>query len=166
MLKLGSVSFGVFNALENKALPATLAPKPSLEVRSGQVLISRANVTRLVGATALVGVVRPRLLLCDKIFRCVFADDSRIDPGFLAEVLRTGRVREQIEANATGTSPTMKNISKPALLALSFPLPPLDRQRTLVATLEDARVRAAALRMAAAEARRAARAAFEQAIYD
>ena len=54
VLKLGSVSFGAFNPDENKVLPGYLIPRPHLEVAPGQLLISRANITRLVGATALV----------------------------------------------------------------------------------------------------------------
>jgi type I restriction enzyme S subunit len=133
VLKLGAVSFGTFNEKQNKELPATLQPKPSLEVKSGDVLISRANVLRLVGASARVIETRPKLMLCDKIFRVVFHKESEIAPDFLAHILRTPFVREQIERAATGTSPTMKNISKPSLLNLQFPLPPLTVQSELVA---------------------------------
>ena len=43
VLKLGAVSFGVFNPKENKALPKHLDPRPRLEVMPGQLLISRAQ---------------------------------------------------------------------------------------------------------------------------
>ena len=132
VLKLGAVSFGTFNENQNKELPATLSPKPALEVLPGDVLISRANVLRLVGACARVVKTRPKLMLCDKIFRVVFHKNSEIAPDFLAHILRTPYVREQIERAATGTSPTMKNISKPSLLNLQFPLPPLAMQAQLV----------------------------------
>ena len=124
VLKLGAVSFGVFDANANKALPLHLKPRPRLEVTAGQLLISRANITRLVGATALIGETRRKLMLCDKIFRVVPREPATISMMFLAEVLRIFSVRRQIEASVTGTSPTMKNISKPALMSLTFPLPP------------------------------------------
>jgi type I restriction enzyme S subunit len=131
VLKLGAVSFGVFNAAENKALPSQLKPRPGLEVRSGEVLISRANIARLVGATVLVPETRRHLLLCDKIFRMVWRNPSPITAEFVTEVLRIGDVRrQQIESKLTGTSPTMKNISKPSLLSLEFPPPPPDDQRS------------------------------------
>ena len=63
VLKLGAVSFGIFNELENKALPSQLKPRPALEVKPGEVLVSRANISRLVGATALIRETRPQLLL-------------------------------------------------------------------------------------------------------
>lgn len=165
VLKVGAVSFGTYDPTQNKALPKTLAPRPKLEVQPGQVLIGRANVTRLVGAVAYVPATPARLLLCDKIFRVVFKNPSPIDPRFAAEVLRVKDVRRQIEGKLTGTSPTMKNISKPALLSLSFPLPPLAEQRDLVTALHSARTKADGMRQHAAVVRARAAAEFEAAVY-
>ena len=164
ILKLGSVSFGNYDENQNKALPPHLKPRSILEVRAEQVLISRANITRLVGATALVRETRSRLMLCDKIFRVVWREPSPVTPEFINEILRINEVRRQIETKLTGTSPTMKNISKPALLSLTFPLPPLDDQRTLIEALEAARAAAKGMRAEAAALRAAARREFEWAI--
>lgn len=165
VLKLGAVSFGIFNEQENKALPSNLKPRPALEVKPGEVLVSRANIARLVGATALIHTTRPHLLLCDKIFRMVWRKKSSITPEFVTEVLRIGDVRRQIETKLTGTSPTMKNISKPSLLSLIFPLPPLDDQRALIKALDAGRADAARLRAEANATRASAWAAFEGAVY-
>ncbi len=43
VVKLGSVSFGVFDPNENKALPSSLAPKRNYELKEGDFLMSRAN---------------------------------------------------------------------------------------------------------------------------
>jgi len=72
VLKVGTVSFGVYQQFENKALPAALEPRPEYEVHSGDFLMSRANTTNLVGVCALVKQTRPKLMLSDKIFRFVF----------------------------------------------------------------------------------------------
>jgi len=120
----------------------------------------------LVGACAIIEQTRSRLMLCDKIFRVVFKDNSPIAPIFLAEVMRTKHVREQIESKVTGTSPTMKNISKPALLGLSFPLPSsVDDQRMLAQSLRSAREQASGLRKQASEIKKVAWAAFEAAVF-
>ena len=134
-------------------------------MKPGEVLVSRANIARLVGATALIRITRPHLLLCDKIFRMVWRKKSSITPEFVTEVLRIGDVRRQIETKLTGTSPTMKNISKPSLLSLTFPLPPLDAQRALIKALDAGRADAARLRAEAIAARVGAWAAFEGAVY-
>ena len=165
VLKLGAVSFGVFNPRENKALPKHLEPQSRLEVTSGQLLISRANITRLVGATVVIEETRPKLMLCDKIFRAVPFRHAPVDMMFLAQVLRISDVRRQIEANVTGTSPTMKNISKPALMALAFPLPPKNEQAAMATALTDARATAANLREQARNARARAWTDFEAAVY-
>jgi type I restriction enzyme S subunit len=151
VLKLGAVSFGQYNESENKALPRELKPVPALEISAGDVLISRANITRLVGACAYVASTRPQLLLCDKIFRVVPQKHPRILPEFLAEVMKLPYVRQQIESLATGSSPTMKNITKPSLLSLRFPLPPLAIQKQLVNEVTCTREKVAAERTAAAK---------------
>ena len=164
VLKLGAVSYGSFNPNENKGLPANLAAMPALEIKTGDWLISRANVTRLVGACALVKETPPRLMLCDKIFRAVWRPNSPVLPAYLDEVIKTPHLRQQIEASLTGTSPTMKNISKPALLALRLPLPPLDIQQTLVTAIGQARAEAATLRQQANQLRAQARRQIEAAL--
>lgn len=143
VLKLGAVSFGVFNPTENKALPTTLKPRPDCEIKAGDMLISRANITRLVGACALVEETPPRLLLCDKIFRAIWRTPETIDKQFLAKVLKIPHVRWQIENKVTGGSPTMKNITKPNLLSLEFPLPPLAVQRRIMEKVAAGRARIA-----------------------
>jgi type I restriction enzyme S subunit len=165
VLKLGAVSFGTFNAAENKELPASLKPRPQYEVEAGDVLISRANVVRYVGACAYVDATPPQLLLCDKIFRVCFHSDSQLLPRFLAEVMKLHSVREHIEARLTGTSPTMKNISKPALLDIRFPLPDLDAQQRIVDDIGTSRINAAEKRAEAATLRQTAWTALEAALF-
>ncbi len=165
VLKLGAVSFGAFDESENKALPKHLKPKSALEVKAGQILISRANVTRLVGATTLIEATRDKLMLCDKIFRVVMRTPSPIDGRFLLEVLRTSAVRIQIESKVTGTSPTMKNISKPSLLGLTFPLPPIKDQIALAIAVSNARNAASGYRARADDLRTKAWMDFERSIY-
>jgi len=129
------------------------------------VLISRANVVRYVGACAYVDATPPQLLLCDKIFRVCFHSDSQLLPRFLAEVMKLHSVREHIEARLTGTSPTMKNISKPALLDIRFPLPDLDAQQRIVDDIGTSRINAAEKRAEAATLRQTAWTALEAALF-
>lgn len=165
VLKLGAVSFGTFDATENKELPASLKPRPEYEVKTGDVLISRANVVRYVGACAYVESTPPHLMLCDKIFRVRFRPDGQLDPRFLAEAMKLKSVREHIESRLTGTSPTMKNISKPALLDIRFPLPDVGTQHRLVREIDSARKIAASKRAEAAALRQSAWATFEAALF-
>ena len=166
VLKVGAVSFGYFNEQENKELPAKLPPRPRYEVKVGDVIISRANVTRYVGACGYVEATRPKLMLCDKLFRVVFKEHGQLDGRFLAAVMKLPTVREQIETRLTGTSPTMKNISKPALLDLRFPVPDLPTQRTLMDSMAQSAKASNASLLEASELRRAAWATFESALFE
>ena len=138
---------------------------------AGNGLQGNAGHGGLIGAVhdrgrteSLIGTTRDKLMLCDKIFRVVPMDFTPVDPVFLTEVLRISDLRRQIESKVTGTSPTMKNISKPALLGLTFPLPPVPEQQKMVRALSDARVTAAGQRTDAAKARAQAWADFEAAV--
>lgn len=132
VLKLGAISFGEFDETANKALPLQFKARPEYEVKAGDVLISRGNVLNLVGAAVYVRAARKRLMLPDLVFRVIWKEDSPIDGAFLAEMLRTTILRQQIESVATGTSPTMKKVTKPALLNLTFPLPPMAVQKQIM----------------------------------
>jgi len=166
VLKVSAVSSGIYRDGANKALPSSLSPRPALETLAGDVLIARASGdARLVGAAAYVDGTRDKLMVCDKIFRVVFREPSAILPKFVANVLRLRSVRAQIEAEFSTESGMMKNVSKPALMSLTFPLPPLDLQRDLVAALEAARTKAADMRRDAADLRTQAAAEFEAAVY-
>ena len=136
VLKVGAVSFGQYDPRENKALPTNLAPKPEYEVKAGNFLMSRANTFDLVGACAFVEMTPPRLMLSDKLFRFIVKRDKAINLQFLDHVLKSPALRTQIIAGATGTSPTMKNISKEKVLKLLVPNFNLPEQQRLAGRLE------------------------------
>ena len=146
VLKVGCVSFGVYNDRENKALPGTMEPRPNHEVHSGDFLMSRANTIELVGACAIVEETRPMLMLSDKIFRFKFNKDIPIDPSFLGHVLKSPALRKQIQKGSTGTSPTMKNISKDKVLNLLIPSKAYEEQKRIGSTLNAMQYKLDALR--------------------
>jgi type I restriction enzyme S subunit len=136
VLKLGAVSFGSYNESENKALPPMLEPKVEYEVQVGDFLMSRANTTSLVGACVLVEQTRPKLMLSDKIFRFIFRDLPHINRHYLEHVFKSPALRSQIENGATGTSQTMKNISKEKVLNLLIPPHNSAEQQRIVSYLD------------------------------
>jgi type I restriction enzyme S subunit len=146
VLKVGSVSFGSFDDCENKVLPVGLEFDPRYEVRSGDFLMSRANTTELVGACAIVARTRPRLLLSDKTFRFHFRRDVEVLPQWLDHAMKSPVLRDQIEHGASGTSPTMKNISKEKVLQLLLPQHTIQKQSRIVAELNDLRTKLDALK--------------------
>jgi type I restriction enzyme S subunit len=128
VLKVSAVTWGEFQPDESKPVPADYEP-PSLHlVRTGDLLFSRANTTELVGATSYVFDTPPNLLLPDKLWRFVWKKSPIIEPLFIWWLLQTKSVRGELGQRATGTSGSMKNISKPKLMTLPVPIPPLQLQ--------------------------------------
>ena len=134
VLKVSAVSWFEFKPEENKALPAGLAPRPEFAVRSGDFLMSRANTSELVGRSVVVGEAPEHLILSDKIIRCEFS--RWVEKGFVNLYNRTATARAHYVANASGTSDSMKNISRDVILSMPVPLAPLAEQRRIVARVE------------------------------
>jgi type I restriction enzyme, S subunit len=131
VLKAGCVNGDAFNPEENKRLPDSEAPLPDLEIRSGDVLMSRANTTELLGSAAIVRDVRPRLLLCDKLYR-LDVNTAALLKEFLVYFLRTPSGRFDFERTATGASNSMQNINQEVVRNVWLPVPPPDEQRAIV----------------------------------
>lgn len=135
VLKVSAVTWGEFNPEENKALLPNDRPRLHELVRNGDVLISRANTTQLVGAPVLVHHDYPNLMLPDKILRLVF-EPNVIHAGFLVHALKTSPVRAHFENEATGTSDSMRNLSQPKIADAPILLPPLAEQARIVSQIE------------------------------
>jgi type I restriction enzyme, S subunit len=131
VLKVGAVNNWEFDADENKALPDNLEPVIEYEIKPGDVLMSRANTTQLVGSISFVREVRPKLLLCDKLYRLKVKTD-RMNPEFLVLLLRTRPGRFEFERDASGASNSMQNIGQDSVYNLWTLLPPRDEQEKIV----------------------------------
>ncbi|MFE1843877.1 hypothetical protein [Streptomyces sp. NPDC059515] len=131
VIKLSAITSGRFIETETKTFPSGSAPRKELEIRTRDLLMSRANgVKSLVGVVCTVGEVRQRLLLPDLVFRLV-PNGDKVDPAFLGLALSTAGLRSQIEAAMRGTSGQYK-ISQADVRRLRVPLPDLDEQRRIV----------------------------------
>ncbi|MFG2760721.1 hypothetical protein [Streptomyces wuyuanensis] len=133
VLKLSAVTTGSFREGEAKALPPQIAPRLSLEVKPGDVLMSRANgVKSLVGVACTVERTREGLLIPDLVFRLV-VDKQKLDPQFLGVVLASDELRRQINDAMRGSSGQYK-ISQADVRELLVPSVALGEQRHAVAT--------------------------------
>jgi type I restriction enzyme S subunit len=134
VLKVGCVNGTEFNPEEHKALPVELSPIPELEVEPGDILMSRANTRELLGSAAVVEAVRPKLLLCDKLYRLKVANQE-VDRRFLVLVLGSANSRFQMEREATGASGSMQNIGQETVRNILLPIPPVQEQEAIVGSL-------------------------------
>lgn len=156
VLKVSAIRPDEFRPDEAKAVTDDVDFPDHALVCSGDVLISRANTRALVGVTCRVTTAPSRLYLSDKTLRLVI-DEEVLDPVYLIHAIASSVSRRYIEANATGTSESMKNISQKTIRSTPIPfIDDVDEQRRVareLATIADAVTSAERLRDAAAKAR-------------
>lgn len=132
VLKVSAVSDGQFIPAENKAIVPADQKKVTIYPHKGDLLISRANTYDLIAACGLVDRDYPGLFLPDKLWRVVLHDPLRDDMLWLMHTLNSPEIRNQLKARASGTSGSMKNISKEAFLGI-YVNRPSRKQQTAIA---------------------------------
>lgn len=126
VLKVSAVHPDGFKEQETKIVEQSVFHNSQLEVKDGDLLITRANTPELVGLPCLVSTERDRLMLSDKTLRLNFKEGQ--NKAFFFYVLTQSWVRSQIQVAATGTSMSMKNISQLSLKNLKVKQPPTTEQ--------------------------------------
>ena len=129
VLKTGAVSFDYFNDKEVKNLPVSYTPLESHRVNVGDVIISRMNTAELVGAAGYVWSIDNNVYLPDRLWSAIL--DENISPIFVWQLIIRPKTKLQIQRIATGTSGSMKNISKQKLLDIKVPWVPIIKQNEL-----------------------------------
>lgn len=127
VLKISAVTTGQFRPEESKPLPPDYVPPSSHLVRPGDLLMSRANTTKLVGAVAYVSSTPPNLALPDKVWRFEWKID--VEPVFCHALLSTPAMRRRVSRLSSGTGGSMKNVSKAKLETMPLPRIDLSRQQ-------------------------------------
>ena len=126
VLKTGAVSYDYFDVTQIKNLPIDYEPQESHHVKTGDVIISRMNTAELVGATAYVWSVHEHIYLPDRLWRADVKETA--NPIFVWQVLIQSSTKESIRRIASGTSGSMKNISKSGLLEINVVKAPINLQ--------------------------------------
>lgn len=134
VLKVSAVTWSAFRPDQAKVVTGH-EPDERHRVRSGDLLISRANTRELVGAVVLVDKDYPQRLLSDKTLRLV-VDPQKADKPFLLYALRSATARAHIEEFATGSSDSMRNIGQSVITSIPLVLPPLEEQQRIAARLK------------------------------
>jgi type I restriction enzyme S subunit len=120
----------------NKALPASLKPRPRLELVEGDLLITRAGPRTRVGIACLVKRTRARLMLCDKAYRLRCKRDT-LSPAFLEVVLNAPHIVTALDKLKTGINDSGLNLTQDRFSELLVPYPPSDEQEAIVEAVED-----------------------------
>ncbi|MEI8038617.1 MAG: restriction endonuclease subunit S [Verrucomicrobiota bacterium] len=133
VLKVSAVTSGEYREAESKSFGEDFNIPADYIVKSGDLLISRANTAELVGAVAYVWNTTGRAMLPDKLWRFVWSKPAKINPLFMLHLGRSEHFRKQLILRATGSSGSMKNIGKVKMLEIPIPLPPIALQNKFAA---------------------------------
>lgn len=143
ILKTSCVTKGVFENKENKVV---LSPSELLRLKesvtANTIIISRMNTPQLVGANAFVEEPSPNIYLPDRLWAAKIK--SSASPKWVALKLGSKQMRSSLSVLATGTSNSMKNITKGDVLNSKVVAPNKYEQEKIAGflTLVDERVAA------------------------
>jgi type I restriction enzyme S subunit len=137
ILKTSAVSQGQFSPTETKEIISCDISRAKTAIKAGDLIISRMNTPALVGECGYSHSDHPNLFLPDRLWRAAYRDPQAVSSRWLSYTLSTQQNRTRIKELATGTSGSMKNISKRALLDLQIKWPSLDEQNAIAEVLSE-----------------------------
>jgi len=129
ILKTSAVTNGIFEPQENKVVfDEVEIGRVKEPVQGGTIIISRMNTPALVGANAYVETGLQNIYLPDRLWA------AKSKPGtsmrFVASILGSDKGRAALSKLAKGSSGSMKNITKPDVLAFLIEAPsPAEQQK-------------------------------------
>ncbi|MBL9171384.1 MAG: restriction endonuclease subunit S [Verrucomicrobiales bacterium] len=136
VLKTTSIQAGEFRPEHNKLLPPGLEPRPMIEVKEGDILLTCAGPRVRCGVSCLVRQTRKRLMMSGKMYRFRVNPEEH-DARYIEAFLQTERARRAIDKMKTGSSDSGLNLTHERFRQLPVPVPAtVDEQRRIVAEIE------------------------------
>ncbi len=137
ILKTSCVSNGYFFPREIKSIIPEDIVRAKTIVSKGSIIVSRMNTPDLVGELGYIDKDYPNCFLPDRLWQMRFRANLKTNTRWLAYILSFPVIAKKIKESATGTSNSMKNISKGSLLTVSFPAPSYEEQTAIANALSD-----------------------------
>ena len=136
VLKTTSIQAGEFQPEHNKLLPPGLEPRPMIEVKEGDILLTCAGPRVRCGVSCLVRQTRKRLMMSGKMYRFRVNPEEH-DARYIEAFLQTERARQAIDKMKTGSSDSGLNLTHERFRQLPVPVPAtVAEQRRIVAEIE------------------------------
>ena len=137
VLKTSAISDGLINIDEAKPVVKKEYARLKCPVKKGSIIISGMNTPQLVGACGYVAEDAKGYFLPDRLWQVINSKPEKYDFRWLNYLLNQYRYKNAIHAVATGTSNSMKNISKERLLEIRIPRPSIEEQKFIVKAISD-----------------------------
>lgn len=136
VLKTTAIQHGEFWPHENKALPDTLEPRPQIEVKPGDVLMTCAGPRNRCGVACLVERTQQKLMMSGKMYR--FRPHPEVmHAKYLMYFLMTHASQLEIDRMKTGINDSGLNLTHDRFAKLKVPLAPILEQRRIASKIEE-----------------------------
>jgi type I restriction enzyme S subunit len=135
VIKTSAVQSIHFVEQENKELPEHLEPRDKLQVKKGDILVTRAGPRVRCGITCLVTEIKSKLMICDKVYRFQVKEDKGKNK-FLVLQLNSLKYLEDIEKLKTGISDSGMNLTQKKFRDLLLEWPSISEQTEIVRLVE------------------------------
>lgn len=141
VLKTSAISEGNLKINQRKKIVKNDINRAKLNPIKNSIIISRMNTPDLVGECAYVDQTFDNIYLPDRLWQTRFFEGSKVNVKWLNFLLNSPKYKSKIRGSATGTSNSMKNISKESFLNIVFPRPTeVEQQKvaTILSTWDEA----------------------------
>lgn len=131
ILKTSCIAGGYFYPSEAKGIIPKDVKRAKLNPKKGNIIISRMNTPDLVGEIGYIDDNYGNLFLPDRLWQTKYRSGVDVSGRWLAFMLSYPDFAKQIKESATGTSNSMKNISKGSLLSTLLSSPSFKEQQAI-----------------------------------
>jgi len=137
VLKTSCVYGDEFRPSENKRVITSEYDRVKCKVIGDNIIISRMNTPQLVGSNAYIDNTYHNLFLPDRLWITEFHENIDLSVKWLSYFLKSDKFRTTLSSRATGTSPSMKNITKDDFLTMPIPFYQLNEQHKIANYLDE-----------------------------
>jgi type I restriction enzyme S subunit len=129
---------------KHKTLPRVFWNKPHLEVRKGDVIVTKAGPRHRVGVAAWVDYAPPRIIVSGKMVG-LRPHPGRVVPLMLAAAISAHDAQVFLEQRTTGMAESQVNFENNALMEAPIRIPCIEEQMAIAGVLADMDAELAAL---------------------
>ncbi len=129
---------------KHKVLPSAYWGRTDLELRVGDVIITKAGPRHRVAVAAAIDYVPDRIIVSGKMIG-LRPNTERVVPLLLASALHAKETQVFLDQRTTGMAESQVNFENSALLAAPITLPKIEEQHAIAAVLSDMDAEIAAL---------------------
>jgi type I restriction enzyme S subunit len=135
VIKTTAIQSMQYDDSEAKPLPPNFEPRPNIEIRDGDFLMTRKGPRKRAGVACYVPKTRHRLMICDTVYRFRCRQDFVL-PKYFELALNSPQVVQAIDRQKSGINESGVSLTHEKLGNVTIPLPPLAEQHQIVAEVE------------------------------